>query len=107
MARETAPKPQHGESPQAYVLRVCQYLTEPHRRRLGEETATYVEQAVNAIDSTSPSADTLLGLFRVAAEQPIEDMTDYDALRAALETADDLADRVRGVLKDAKMWWSP
>lgn len=106
MTHEPAPVPQHGESPQAYVLRVCQYLTEPHRRRLGESTARYVEQAVNVIDSSAPSADTLVSLLALLAEERIEDMTDYDALRAAMTTADDIAERIRGVLKDAKMWWT-
>lgn len=106
MTHEPAPTPQHGESPQAYVLRVCQYLSEPHRRRLGDGTAQYIEQAVNAMDSTAPSADVLVSLLSVLAEQPIEDMGDYDALRAALDTADDVAERIRDVLKDAKMWWT-
>jgi len=88
------------------VLRVCRYLSEPHRRRLGEGTSKYVEQAVNAIDSTAPTAETLMALLRVMAEQPIEDMTDYDMLRDALATADDVADRIRDVLKEAKMWWA-
>ncbi len=106
-AREDAPTPQQGESPQAYILRVCQYLSEPHRRRLGEGTSNYVAQAVESIDSSAPKADTLVAVLGIAAEQEIEDMDDYDALRDALATADDIADRIRDVLKDAKMWWTP
>jgi len=107
VTHQPAPIPQHGETPQAYVLRVCEYLTEPDRRRLGVGTAHYVEQAVAAISSTAPSADALQAALAVAALQRIEDMVAYDDLRDALVTVDDLADRIQGVLKDAKMWWTP
>jgi predicted DNA-binding protein len=104
--REAAPTPAHGESPQAFILRVCEYLSEPHRRRLGDTTAAYVEEAVKAIGASVPTPVVLTAALRLAAEQPIEDMEEYDTLRELLETAEDVAERIRGVLKDAKMWWS-
>jgi hypothetical protein len=104
---EAAPTPRQGETPQAYILRVCEYLSEPHRRRLGEGTAGFVAQAVSAIEGDTPTPDTLNAVLRIAAEQRIEDMVDYDALNDALATADDVASRIRDVLGNAKMWWTP
>lgn len=106
MTHQPAPEPFLGETPQAYVVRVCQYLTEPHRRRLGDLTSRFVQQAITVIDGdTTPSTDTLTAVAKLAAEQPIEDMVDYDSLREAADSYRDIADRIDAVLKDAKLWW--
>lgn len=103
-AHEPAPEPEEGESPQAYVLRVCHYLNEPHRRRLGGGTANHVSAAVDAMEG--PSAAMMSAILGVVAAQPIEDMTDTDALRDAMATAEDIVSRIVAVLTDAKLWWT-
>ena len=86
-------------------MRVCEYLTEPHRRRLGAGTALNVKRAVDAIEAEGIDPAALSAVLKVAAEQRIEDMTDVDVLREASDTAHDVADRIDAVLKDSGLWW--
>jgi hypothetical protein len=48
----------------------------------------------------------LSDLLAQAAEQPIEDMDDIDALAAMWLTADDIAARLRSRLQEERYWWS-
>lgn len=53
MRRLPAPTRKLGESPGDYIRRVLDYLTEPDRRRLGEQTASEVLLAVEQLERES------------------------------------------------------
>lgn len=55
--------------------------------------------------STLSVADVLQKSLTLAAEQPIEDLTDTDALKPLYDTARDLADRLEGRLTELDYWW--
>ena len=57
MSRERkvyAPEPQPNEHPADYLERVVAFLSEPHRRRMGEQTAEQCRAALSWLRSTKP-----------------------------------------------------
>lgn len=49
-----APEPQPGEHPVDFLERVVAFLSEPHRRRMGEATAEQCRAALTWLRSTKP-----------------------------------------------------
>lgn len=49
-----APTPEPGEHPADYIERVIKYLTVPHRRRMGEKTASNMRVAVAWLRKAKP-----------------------------------------------------
>jgi hypothetical protein len=51
--------------------------------------------------------DDPVAVLGTVAATPLEDMEDTDEVMAAWLTADDIASRLRAVLVEANVWWSP
>jgi len=99
-------QPKEGESPAAFIERVLNFLTEPDRRRMGVGMADNVRRAVARLNEEAEDTGLLSKYLEGAATMPVEAMTDTDSLRAAMETADDLAERLQTRLRDLDYWWT-
>ena len=51
MRRHQAPTPEPDETPLNFIVRVCNWLAEPDRRRLGNETRQQVIEAARRLES--------------------------------------------------------
>lgn len=53
MTGQPAPVRSVGESAAAYIIRVCEYMSEPERRRMGVETANAMRAATRELAKPS------------------------------------------------------
>jgi hypothetical protein len=54
MKHHDAPTPEHDETDLNYIVRVVDWLAEPDRRRLGQQTRSHVIQAAKRLKASDP-----------------------------------------------------
>jgi hypothetical protein len=70
-----------------------------------EEALSEVIEAPGDAEDVDPGDYTISELLGIVAQMEIEEMDDTDEMVAAWLTADDIANRLRNVLKENKYWW--
>ena len=72
MIRHDAPTPEPDETDLNYIVRVCNWLAEPDRRRLGVKTRQFVIEAAKRLDQGDTWLCSTCGYTRFDGHHHVE-----------------------------------